>query len=188
MSNEAQTTSTRRSGPHAPQPNAAQTAAEPALDADDPRARAAKRAAELREHLGGSMDEGHDQFYIDPAIIPDGWTYEYKRLEVLGKPDPSYQVTLRRNGWEPVPASRHPELMPPGWSGETIIRDGMILMERPKEITDEIKARDARLAREQVRAKEQQLNAAPPGQFERDNKGNSMVSIKKTMAIPVPEK
>lgn len=155
---------------------------------DDPRARAAARAAQLREHLGG-MDEGADKFYIDPRIIPAGWSYEWKRVEVLGKPDPSYQVSLAHRGWEPVPRARHPHLMPDNFQGDAILRDGMILMERPQEITDEVKASDYRRAREQVRAKEVQLGAAPPGTFERDNKGNPMANIKKSYeSIPIPEK
>ena len=155
---------------------------------EDPRARAARRAMELRDHLG-SMDEGVDKFHIDPRIIPDGWSYEWKRLTVLGKEDPSYQVTVAQRGWEPVPRSRHPHMMPDSYHGETIEREGMILMERPKEITDEVKAHDLRTARAQVRGKEEQLGMAPSGQFERENKGNSMVSVKKSFqSIPIPEK
>jgi hypothetical protein len=159
----------------------------PVTAEEDPRARAAKRAAELREHLG-SMDEGVDKFWIDPRIIPDGWSYEWKAFEVLGRPNPSYQVALAHRGWEPVPRSRHPELMPDNHHGDTIIRDGQILMERPKEITDEVKLNDQRAAREQVRAKEEQLGGAPPGTFERDNKGKPLASVKRSFEIPVPEK
>lgn len=159
------------------------------LDPEDPRARAAARAAELREHLGDNLGEGTDEFYIDPAIIPDGWSYEWKRETVLGQPDPSYQVSLAHRGWEPVPASRHPELVPPGWTGAHIPRKGCLLMERPLEITDAVRQQDNRRAREQVRQKEAQLGGAPPGTFERDNKGNPMASIKKGYeAIPIPEK
>jgi hypothetical protein len=154
---------------------------------EDPRTRAARRAAELREHLG-SMDEGVDKYYIDPRIIPDGWSYEWKTLTVLGKENPGYQVSLAHRGWEAVPRTRHPEMMPENHRGETIERDGQILMERPLEITNEVKAHEYRKAREQVRGKELQLGAAPGGQFERDNKGNSMVKINKTYeSIPIPE-
>ena len=79
-----------------------------------------------------------------------------RRQRVLGQEDPAYPVALRRTGWEPVPVSRHPEMMPPG-AGGVIERKGMVLMERPKEITDEMKAIDYRNARNQVRTKEQQL-------------------------------
>lgn len=174
-----------------PLPPGAEGAPEAEVDSEDPRARAAARAAELREHLGTNLGEGVDEFYIDPAIIPDGWSYEWKRETVLGQPDPSYQVSLAHRGWEPVPASRHPELVPPGWTGAHIPRKGCLLMERPLEITNDVRAQEQRRARDQVRQKEAQLNSAPPGTFERDNKGNSMASIKKSYeagSIPIPEK
>jgi hypothetical protein len=158
-----------------------------ALPADDPRARAAARAAQLREHLGEDLGEGTDEFYIDPASIPEGWSYEWKRETVLGQPDPSYEVTLAQHGWEPVPASRHPELVPPGRKVAHILRKGMLLMERPLEITEQVRTQDGRRAREQVRQKEQQLGVAPAGNFERDNKGNPMAKIKRSygpMEIP----
>lgn len=188
----------RRPGPHTPLPGVAAAVGEaiksdappsaaPVEREDDPRVRAAKRAAELREHLAGNEDNANE-FYIDPRIIPEGWSYEYRTLTVLGKEDPSYQVNLARRGWEAVPRSRHPELMPTNYTGETIIRSGQILMERPLEITEESKMRDRRNAREQVRGKEIQLGAAPAGTFDRDNKGNPLASVKKSYeSIPIPE-
>jgi hypothetical protein len=189
----------RRSGPHAPLPTpglgGASTArpSEPAPQVsyaeEDPRTRAARRAAELHEHLGAGMDDdGVNEFYIDPRIIPDGWSYEYKRYTVLGSQDPSYQVSLSMKGWEAVPASRHPELMPDSYKGVTIERKGMILMERPAVITEEAKARELRKATGQVRQKEQQLNGAPAGTFERDNKGSPLVKVGKSYEnIPIPK-
>jgi len=178
----------RRTGPHAPLPNAPEAAAPvPAngIAAEDSRARAAKRTAELLEHIG--TGDGTDKFAIDPKIIPDGWSYEFKRFTVLGQEDPSYQVSLADSGWEAVPAKRHPELMPIGYQGATILRDGQILMERPLAITEKRKQKDYQNAREQVRAKEEQLTGAAPGEFERRNKGDSLVKINKSyepMAIP----
>lgn len=155
---------------------------------DDPRARAAKRAAELRQHHG-AMDDGVDKFAIPLEIIPDGWSYEWKRHTLLGKEDPSYDVSIAQKGWEAVPRLRHPEMMPRDHQGMTIERDGMILMERPKEITDEAKARELRAARIQVRDKEVQLGAAPSGQFERDAHPQTKPNIKKSYeTIPIPEK
>ncbi len=154
---------------------------------EDPRARAARRALELREQ-GSSDDDGVDKFYVDPKIIPDGWSYEWKTFTVLGKENPSYQVAMAHKGWEAVPRARHPHLMPINHQGETIERDGMILMERPLEITQEARARDLRVARAQVRGKEEQLGGAPAGTFERDNKGQPLANVKKTFEhIPIPE-
>lgn len=148
---------------------------------------AKKRAEEIRKHIG-DLDEGTDDFHVDPEKIPDGWTYEWKRHTVFGKEDPTYNVSLRRMGWTPVPANRHPEMMPTGNGEDTILRKGMILMERPEEITEEMRAIDRKRARDQVRAKEQQLTDAPAGQFERMNKDKPLSKVKKSFeAMPIPE-
>jgi hypothetical protein len=194
----------RRKYPHAPQPTAQPPAddahvatgsslfSDPSklkTDEEDPRARAARRADELREHLGG-LDDGVDDFYIDPRDIPDGWCYEWKRHTTLGAEDPAYEVQIARAGWEAVPVSRHPKMMPKDYPGMTILRKGMMLMERPQEIVDEAKAIELRKARAQVRQKEIQLRGAPAGDnspFSPDNKGSSLVNIKKSfepMSIP----
>lgn len=149
---------------------------------------AKKRAEEIRKHLGGDLDEGVDDFFIDPDKVPDGWTYEWKRFSVFGQEDPSYQIQLRRWGWQPVPASRHPEMMPAGHKDDVILRKGMILMERPEEITEEVRAIDRKRARDQVRVKEQQLTEAPAGQFQRTNKDAPLAKVKKSFeALPIPE-
>ena len=153
----------------------------------DPRAAAKARADQLREHSGHDLDDGADEFYIDPAIIPDGWSYEWKAVTILGAENPGYQVHIARKGWEAVPAYRHPEMMPMGYKGASIDRKGMRLMERPKEITDDAVMRDKQRARDQVRQKEQQLSGAPPGTFERDNKGTPLATVRRSvepMQIP----
>ena len=159
----------------------------PTMREEDPRTRAARRAAEIRNHLG-SMDEGTDDFYIDPQDVPEGWAYEWKRKTLLGQEDPAYQVQLARMGWEPVPASRHPAYMPDNGRHATIERKGMILMERPLELSEEARNLELRKARQQVRSKEEQLNAAPQGHFDRNNKNASLVKVGKSYeAIPVPK-
>jgi hypothetical protein len=45
----------------------------------------------------------------------------------------------------------------------------MMLMERPSEITEEMRAIELRRARQQVRVKEQQLSATPDGTMSRDD-------------------
>jgi hypothetical protein len=188
----------RRTGPHAPLPTpqfvAAATDAEIVTESqyaeEDPRARAARRSAELREHRG-DVPEGNDKFAIHPSMIPDGWSYEWKTNTVLGAKNRAYEVSIARAGWEPVPANRHPELMPANWTGNSIEMDGMILMERPKEITDEARMSEARAARDQVRTKEeqvQQMPAGPSSPFDISNSGKPIAhGIRKSyesMSIP----
>lgn len=146
---------------------------------------AKKRADEILENLGGSQ-ETMDKFKIADGLAPDGWVYEWKRRTIYNMEDPAYQVTLRRTGWETVPLSRHPEMMPVGWKGTTIELDGMVLMTRPKEVHDYMKGLDDQRARYQVRAKEQQLKSAPDGQFGRDH-AQAQPKIKKSFeAVPIP--
>lgn len=159
----------------------------PPLREEDPRARAKQRAEELRGHLGEVVD-GADDFYVSPDVIPDGWTYEWKRHTTYGAEDPTYQVALARSGWTAVPATRHPEMMPHNTESRTILRKGMILMECPKEIIDERKDAELRKARMQVRAKEQQIAGTPDGTMTRDH-AQARPQIKKSYeAIPIPEK
>lgn len=159
----------------------------PPLRDEDPRTRAAKRAAELRGHLG-EIDEGTDKFYVDPGSIPDGWTYEWKRHSMYGKEDPAYHVQILRAGWSPVPATRHPEMMPDQGSYNTILREGMILMECPTEIVEERRRIDLKNARDQVRYKESQIAGTPDGTMTRDH-ARVRPSIKKGYEpMPIPEK
>ena len=158
----------------------------PKMREDDPRARAAQRARELREHHG-DINEGTDDFYVDLDSIPDGWTYEWKRHSTYGAEDPAYQIQLARAGWTAVPSSRHPQMMPYGTNHDFIMRKGMILMECPTEIVEERRRNDLRLAREQVRHKEQQLAGTPDGTLTRDH-AQARPKIKKSYeAMPIPE-
>lgn len=159
----------------------------PPMRTEDSREAAARRAAELRGHLGDVVD-AQDDFYIPLDEIPDGWTYEWKRHSTYGQEDPSYQIQLLREGWEPVPVSRHPHMMPNDTSSNTILRKGMILMQCPTEIIDERRAAELRKARMQVRYKEQQIAGTPEGTMTRDD-ARVRPQIKKSYeAMPIPEK
>jgi len=142
-----------------------------------PRERAELRTKELLEH-GDISDEGSDEFYVDLSSIPDGWDYQWKRRSIYGVEDPAYDVQVARQGWQSVPLNRHPEMMPRNHKGNEITRSGLVLMERPKQITDQIRVAEDRKARLQVRIKEEQLTQAPSGQFDRSFKGESLVKVK----------
>jgi hypothetical protein len=159
----------------------------PAMRDDDPRAAAARRAAELRGHLG-DLDEGTDQLYVDPSTIPDGWTYNWKRYSAYEWEDTGNQLRVKREGWTPVPASRHPEMMPHNTDANSIImRDGLVLMECPTEIVEERKRIEIKAARDQVRFKESQLSGTPEGTMTRDH-ARVKPQIKKSYeAMPIPE-
>lgn len=152
--------------------------------------RAARRAAQVRGHRGGDMDDGTDEFYISQDMIPDGWTYEWKRKLLLGAEDPSHMVQLLRDGWEPVPLDRdamHRAMMPSNWKENTIERKGMLLMERPLELSQEVREMNLYRARKQVRDKEAQLAGTPDGTLSRDDPRVRPQIKKGWEAMPVPK-
>lgn len=162
------------------------TSMRPTLRDEDPRKRAALRAAELRDHLGDT-ETSSSQFDVSAEHIPDGWTYNWKRMSVYEWEDKNNIINVRRDGWDPVPSSRHPEMMPKGDTSGYIIRDGMMLMECPTEIVHERQRHELKKARDQVRFKEAQLSGTPEGTMTRDH-AKVKPQIKKSFeAMPIPE-
>lgn len=158
--------------------------------ADDPRARALARAEEIRANLKGNLDEGPDKFYINEADIPEGWSVEWKRIEVMGKEDPAYEIAVARKGWEPAPPNMFPGYMPANYKGKTIDRDGLRLMMRPAVITEEVKQIERDKANAQMRQNQEKLQGAPPAPNSPFQ--NVKVDVKRTAGrtmetIPVPQ-
>lgn len=127
-------------------------------------ARAEARAREIR---GVAVEHGENRDKFWAPEPPDGWDYQWKRKSVFGQEDPHYEREILAQGWTPVPLSRHPEMMPPGWAGTNIETEGLALMERPLVFTKEARERERREAVSAVRSKEMQLGVSPQGQFAR---------------------
>jgi len=86
-------------------------------------------------------------FHSNPLLdfptdkIPPDKEYCMARLKVRDHEDQDRINFLYRNGWDPVPRSRHPEYSPPSiWGKNSMLDDYIVidgchlLMERPKEI------------------------------------------------------
>lgn len=110
-----------------------------------------------------------DEFTIPREEIPADLDYNWKRFTVGGQEDPYYIARMREQGWEPVPPERHPNWLPPGYNAQYIIKGGQILMDRPKELTEEARAEDREMARRQVIVAEQKLGRTPKGEMTRDH-------------------
>lgn len=121
--------------------------------------------------LSRKRGNAQDRFYVPPEIIPEGWSYEWKAYTVVGQPQDAHQIHMAENGWTPVPAKRHEGLfMPPGHDG-SILRDGLILMERPIELTMEARDEDRALSLAQTQAQKEQLGLALPSGFDQRHRG-----------------
>jgi hypothetical protein len=132
----------------------------------DSKARAEARIRALRGNPD-LIDGGgeRDKYWAPPA--PEGWDYQWKLKSVMGQDDIDRIRSIELAGWEPVPLSRHPELMPKNWKGETIEVGGLVLMERPKMFTDEARQEEARAAREAVLTREAQMKDGRAGDLGR---------------------
>ena len=128
---------------------------------------AEENARKLLEEMGDRPYEA-DEFYIDPAIIPEGWAYQWKASHVVGKENGYHILELSRNGWREVPASRHPEMMPKGWEG-CIEKKGLRLMEIPKIMVDRAEKRHIRESTEVLMNTERQLYDTPANTAPRDD-------------------
>lgn len=153
-----------------------------------------QRAEQRADHFEIYRPSG-DKYEIDPSIIPDGMTYEWKRAFNMGKEDRRNLADAMRNKWAFVPADRHPEI-----GGEDqadmvdghvnphvghIVVDGLVLMERPVNITDFVRRDDQHRARSQVAQSVERLKLVPEGTL--SEKGRRNVSLQRDRDLSIPE-
>lgn len=151
---------------------------------EDPRDAAARRAAELRQHRS-EMNISDDEF--DVSYLEErkpGWKFQWAAWSVAEMRQTTNMMNVEARGWSFVAREEFPELMPKDADGDVIMRKGMVLMEIPKEIHDDMRSAETKAARDQVRWKEQAIAGTPEGTLERDRP-----KIKKSFeAMPIPDK
>jgi hypothetical protein len=110
---------------------------------------------------------------IDPYFIPvellgryPDLSFEWKEHEIYGRPDELQRTSYEQQGWRAVPYRMFPELGLPGARGPIIRRD-MVLMERPKHLTEQARAEEIALARQSERAYRERAQVTPDGQAPR---------------------
>ena len=106
-------------------------------------------------------EDSVDRFHVPANMIPEGMSLQWVTSQVYGQEQTQHRAEFERKGWTPV----HGEdfdgrfdgmFMPKGQDGE-ISNGGLVLMARPKELTDAAHKRDLRKAREQLAIKEAAL-------------------------------
>lgn len=113
------------------------------------------RSEESREREENSWQHATDTYNmnyqhildIPPHIVPKDKVYFWARNSTLGQTDNLRVPFLRRNGWTPVPASRHPELMyhvhdESGYKDGYITVAGSVLYEIDKHTFDKRKTKE----------------------------------------------
>ncbi len=143
-----------------------------------------------------------DPLYFDPAIVPDGWEYQWNTTDVYGSKDHTRQqsIIMYRQGWRPVPAERHPGVfMPHDYKGPVTVA-GAMLEERPKGMCDEARIQQVAEARQQMRTQSDsvmgKMNKALPDGYASPNAtqrrsfktggDNLRMSIDRALDAPTP--
>ncbi len=101
---------------------------------------------------------GTNRFDFDKTRIPPELAYGWKRIALAGQEDSENMVMAEMNGWEPVPANRHPELAGlRATASDVIVRGGQMLMQQPKEYEKESRDLDNFEARNTLEEQIQRL-------------------------------
>ena len=101
---------------------------------------------------------GTNRFDLDMSRKPKDMAYKWLRVTVGGQEDPENKIMAEMNGWNPVPAERHPEVS--GLSakkGCSIVRGGLMLVEQPVEYERESREIDEFNAKNTVETQIQRL-------------------------------
>jgi hypothetical protein len=97
-------------------------------------------------------DGDQERGVIPPHLIPDGFSVEWKRIEVLGKPDNKNISKVEAAGWRPAPADVFREILPSGYSLPHVEDgDGRRLYIRPAKFTQEALDEGYRTATQKVK-------------------------------------
>lgn len=108
------------------------------------------------------------QAWTPPQTLPDpipqkGWKFRWIRTSILGQSDPTNVSAKFREGWEPVKASDHPELMyMANESTNSRFKDnveigGLVLCKAPEEMVAQRNAYYAQQAQGQMEAVDNNL-------------------------------
>ena len=161
----------------------------PELRDSDPREAAVRRAKEIRDQLGDSIEQP-DEFFIPPHLKDPDWDYNWKTYSVHNAHDPHYINELHRTGWQFVPANRpgFEFLLPTGWKEKIVLKKGQVLMERPMEISMMIERRQEKAAKERLEIQERRMKSEPIRGAPIDNDGKPIgMGMRRTIAGPIPD-
>lgn len=125
------------------------------------------RAAPNWESVDPEAVDSPDRLRINPDLIPSGMAAMWVTDSVLGQGVPQHRSEFERKGWTPVHQDDFDGqfdglFMPKGRQGE-INLDGLVLMMRPKQMSEKAELADKRKAYEQVAIKEQALTGGDLG-------------------------
>jgi hypothetical protein len=109
-----------------------------------------RKAISLADFSGikREVDEAKDFLYVPKELIPDGIAIEWKRSSVLNKADKKHSAEVWRAGWRFLPSNSDgfAEHFASFVTGDIFEYEGLVLMYRPKTMSDAAKKEEGRKA------------------------------------------
>lgn len=145
------------------------------------RVRAETVRAEARPQTGRLQRKRRrteNPYDVPRELIPEGMSWEWKSESILGQRKDDHMAHLKDNHWRPVDQEKYPNLV--------CKKDGMVLMERPKYLTQDARREDLDIALERVQSVAQNVTETPSGQMTRAHpsvRANSRVHRDYNVAI-----
>ncbi len=122
--------------PTSPVPSPAAKGPEPRRPAHAPLRQVRGRNGEILSRTYRA-DDLPSQFDIPQQYQEPGWSLQWVRVSTLNEPDSQSYNEHYANGWRPVPAGRVPDQFNAQSGAEHVVRQGLMLMERPESLTKE---------------------------------------------------
>ncbi len=128
-----------------------------------------------------SVSDDGSKYGVPAHIIEthkaEGFDLEWKRTKVFGEVQHQYIAQTARGGWEAVQAERWPGIFLPEGATGAIEIDGLMLMERPIELSLEARREDKDAAREAANRSRRNIGIKElaPGFEDHNNTSNAKV-------------
>jgi hypothetical protein len=120
----------------------------------------------LTRNLESREKNTRKQSWAPPELLPapnpePGYKFRWVRVSTLNSPDPINISAKRREGWEPVKASEHPELQfhidPESNSKDVVVIGGLMLCKTPEEFVEQRNTYYQKQANDQMNAVDNNL-------------------------------
>ena len=133
----------------------------PRPDAEITTASVPRKAISLGDFTGikRDVDEDKDFLYVPKELVPDGIAIEWKRINVLNKPDPKHTAEVYRAGWRYIPSNSEgfAQHFASFVKGDIFEYEGLALMYRPQAMSDAAKKEESRKAGALVKDKFEEM-------------------------------
>lgn len=120
-----------------------------------------RKAISLGDFTGikREVDEAKDFLYVPESLKPDGIAIEWKRQSVLNKEDKKHRAEVYRAGWRFIPSNSEgfAQHFASFISGDIFEYEGLVLMYRPKTMSDAAKKEEQRKAGALVQDKMEEM-------------------------------